>query len=266
MAKSLPVDHPAAEICALCLLGFEKLARSHVVPDYHYKRMKSEEGRFFQISGTGKLEKPIQTGLYERLLCEHCEAHLNDGFENEVHKLFELGAFDPKGIGLQQDFIVPADYRTLRLYMLSILWRASVAARPPFDEFVLEASCEEYLRQSLLFLTPPPPSVLPFVVLTIEFDGGWTNEWASMPQHGLAGEMRTAFFVVGGLLICFFLSPVKPDRELLSMLVKYDGLQRVRRMHVNHVEGLSRSVELIANRYREAETEGWISRFKEASP
>ena len=250
MCSPVWIEDPTAEICALCLHPFTELRRSHIIPEYHFRRMRESDRTFLKISTGGpRLEKKIQKGLFERLLCKHCEEHLNDNFENEVHQLFEHGSFVPT-VGLKEEYQVQVNYTSFRLYMLSILWRASVACRIEFEEFQLPPLIEEVLRRCLLELTPPPPNELPFLLLSVEFDRGWTSGWVVVPRRGLADDVHTASFIVGGLLVTFFLSPISVDAEIKSLLLDYDGVQRVRRLHVNDLDGLARAVEELKLRYQ----------------
>ena len=250
MAKPLPLEDPAGKICALCLLAFDELCRSHIVPDYHFRRIRDEEDQLLKISATGRrLERKIQTGLFDRLLCQTCERHLNENFENEVHRLFESGVFDPSSAGLGQDYLVQTDYATFRLYMLSILWRASVSELPPFDLFKLGPVAEEFLRCCILNLVAPLPMEFPFIVVSLEFDGGWTHEWITLPMPGSIGNVKAAYFVVGGLYVCFILSKTMIHNDLSPLIMDLDGVQRLRRMHVNDIASIADSVAVIQKRY-----------------
>ena len=64
--------------CALCDQERD-LCRSHIVPEFIYKPLYSEEGRTVGIrtSGESLQAKVVQTGLHERLLCKECEGLIN---------------------------------------------------------------------------------------------------------------------------------------------------------------------------------------------
>jgi len=71
----------------------------------------------------------------------------------------------------------------------------------------------------------------------------------AMPQIAKAGKFQNATFIVGGLLVSFILSPVRANEEIVSLLMDYDGKQRIRRLHVNHINGLASAVEFLKSRY-----------------
>ena len=119
-------------ICALCLEEKE-LANSHVIPEFLYSALYDEMHRFKVLSidenSPNKLE---QKGLREKLLCSGCENRIGV-YERYVSLLIHGGIeldFETAG---DLDIITNVNYKLIRLFQLSILWRAGASSLPFFS-------------------------------------------------------------------------------------------------------------------------------------
>src|ERR1017187_7394954 len=91
-----------------------------------------------------------QHGQVEYLLCDHCEQKLSV-LEDYVKKFF-YGKSHPirLQLPLKEDPFFKADYRKMKLFQLSLLWRASVAKGSFFSTVQLTDKHRDKLRQMLL--------------------------------------------------------------------------------------------------------------------
>lgn len=118
--------------CALCL-ELRPLRFSHIYPEWVYKPLYDEKHRLEVLSvvpdGRNELR---QKGMRERLLCEACEQKFSS-WEGYVHDLFVKPA-KPLEVERQGSLlrIGGLDYPKLKLFELSILWRAGVSTLPFF--------------------------------------------------------------------------------------------------------------------------------------
>jgi hypothetical protein len=162
-------------ICKLCRKDRD-LRESHLVPEFMYRPLYNEKHKTVgYLIGRGE-PKPqfVQKGLRENLLCDECESFLNHNFESPNVSLWRTLAEEERGPDLSiQHIKLPDgggvahvsgfDYRSFKLLLLSILWRASVSGREEFAEVVLGPH-EEIIRQMLLSKRPGSQSDYPCLI------------------------------------------------------------------------------------------------------
>ncbi len=135
-------------ICAFCG-NPRKLCESHIQPRWLYKDRDTGSG-FFLISESDPFRKAAPIGPYEYLLCTACEEHMGKydtysaGFFRGADK-WQVEA--PHGMKIR---VVPAyDYKLLKLFMMSVLWRAAAASHPFYSSATLEPPVMELLHQMI---------------------------------------------------------------------------------------------------------------------
>jgi hypothetical protein len=156
--------------CRLCREEKE-LRRSHVLPAFFRDNSASmyPTGRhgvpqpFTQPihTHTGKRLARKQHGYWEQrqgmvepLLCYDCEQKFS-AFEDYAKRFF-YGTSDPIRLSLPllSDPVFTADYKKMRLFQLSILWRAAEAKGEFFSAVTLSTKHRERLRQMLVRENP----------------------------------------------------------------------------------------------------------------
>jgi hypothetical protein len=146
--------------CPLCLAPAVPLSRSHIIPRFLWK----DSG----VTGTGKSfaiwsethpklnRRAVQDGLKEYLLCAVCEERFGK-LETYAKPMF-FGATSPITQRASGHHIwTGLEYRRMKLFHMSILWRMAVSSHP-FYTFVKLADAEqETLRIMLLANDPGEP-------------------------------------------------------------------------------------------------------------
>lgn len=135
--------------CKLC--GQEKplLKRSHIIPEFAYRGLYDENHQIL----FGKLDNFDLTNLlysapYDKnILCQNCDCSIISGYETYASNAFYGGRLKKderisikKGIGqggLPYLLLENISYKKMKLYILSILWRASVSRHPFFKNIDL---------------------------------------------------------------------------------------------------------------------------------
>jgi len=198
----------APEICAFCQ-QVRPLRNSHIIPEFMYRTLYDDKHRFNSYGGGGK---PVvvkeQKGTRERLLCNDCEQKFC-GYEQVASDFFQgaLKAFDhsgPKlafGKGLKFSKVlvtgetaaltssqVPTlinvegvDYKRLKLFLLSLLWRMGASDLYPFRVVELGPHLER-LRTMLLTDDPGKPGQYSCQMWLIEAFGRLLTDWQSEPR------------------------------------------------------------------------------------
>ncbi|MCK4462441.1 MAG: hypothetical protein KAW46_11595 [candidate division Zixibacteria bacterium] len=134
--------------CKLCLQERE-LRRSHIIPEFFYSQAYDDLHRLDLISADAPDKVRFhQKGVRERLLCQECEQWLSP-WEKHTREVFyggcEIEIVDTgSAITLRN-----LDYRKLKLFQLSMLWRMGIADHQLFKEVTL-GHHEDRLRSMVL--------------------------------------------------------------------------------------------------------------------
>jgi hypothetical protein len=157
--------------CKLCGHENEKFPKSHIIPNFMYKSLKNQKSQIFRIRmPEGKHLRPIFSGFYESpLLCDGCEAKINV-WENYAEKVLYGSTHIKMPVASRtQDpliqFVENIEYSKFKLFLLSILWRASVANHKFFREIVLGDKHEKRLAQMLLNENPGEEDQYPVMII-----------------------------------------------------------------------------------------------------
>jgi len=125
-------------LCKFCNQD-RPLVKAHVVPEAFFRDLKTGDMPLFLISSDAR-KRPIrsQTGPYDRgILCRPCENKFED-WDNYAAKLLindRDTAFERVAVGEFDVFVAKAfDYEKLKLFLISVIWRAAVSTNPLFDK------------------------------------------------------------------------------------------------------------------------------------
>lgn len=152
--------------CRLC--GKNKpLCDSHIVPEFLYKDLYNENHKMMGINGQGnKGWKPLQQGLYEKLLCESCEQFFNDEYEKPFLQQWTITSPLPDRMREGEVYAGLYDYPKFKLFHLSVLFRASVSSLPSFAAVRL-GKHEERIREMLVTKNPGKVSDYPIFGMAV---------------------------------------------------------------------------------------------------
>lgn len=155
------------EECRLCRRK-ATLCRSHVLPDFFYREISDENNRAIAAELEAPRRKRVQTGPFEHLLCSDCEVRLS-----------RLETYGAKVLRCVQDaldkcegdrcYLRSVDYKTFKLFQLSLLWRSSVSTHRFFDDVSL-GDDEERLRQMVLRQEPGGQSAFSCTLAAMDGD------------------------------------------------------------------------------------------------
>lgn len=234
--------------CALCLQT-KPLRKSHILPEFLYSEdMYDEAHRLLTKSATTEL-KARQKGYWERLLCADCETLISrweryaaDVFRNKVQVTGQ-----PRGSVLMIEGI---DYRKFKLFLLSILWRASVAKDPFFNQVQL-GIYEEKLRQMLLGEEPGPADAYPCFIATALLEGKLADVMIE-PTKGRLGKNILYNFTFGGFHWTFLVSTRNIDPGFSSICLSESGKVHILVKEITDYEYI---VDLIARVIRREESQ-----------
>ena len=210
-------------ICRLCLKEAE-LRNSHILPEFLYGNLYDEKHRTLLISRGD--EKVIQKGLREKLLCQSCETKLSKYEQYAKEIIDEIPNF-AKDDNLGLIYSDGVDYVKLKLFQLSILWRASISSHVAFSQVNL-GSHENIIRTMLD--TGNPGNVIDYgclMILTLETE--LLHAIIQSPTRFTKKlEGHTAYkFPTGNLEWIFLVTRYRISHHLQQLFLQENGFLRI---------------------------------------
>lgn len=144
--------------CKLC--GKDKKGvQAHIIPKAFARRL-TDDARAPILVAEGHHPKRSHTGIYDNeILCESCEKSLHKWDDCAIKLLIDNRA-DLKEIRDNGELLVllseSYNYERLKLFAISLIWRAHVTSHPFFCSVDL-GSWEDRARQRILARDPGPP-------------------------------------------------------------------------------------------------------------
>ena len=246
-------------VCKLCCKHAE-LKHSHIVPDFYIRSLEEREN-----TGSHGIAQPTsialstradfrdgpkqrgywekRLGLKEYLLCEECEGkfqkleiyarHLFYGNSPAPLKKLILGEsifvepIDKTGKLLDvRD--VTVDYAKIKLYQMSLLWRASVATGEFFRTVNLGAKHEAKLQQFLVRCDPSAEDEYPCVIIDLRYeDGGCEDHILQTTAHRDDQGQRIYSMILGGFQFLYSVSAHQATEVFQNCSVRPNGKMRL---------------------------------------
>jgi hypothetical protein len=219
--------------CALCKRE-TILVASHIIPEFLYQTLYDEKHRFHQLStDPNKKNQFKQKGLREQLLCEACEQLLSV-YEQYMSRLLNGGI---SILGKQEGnllYLSELDYKKLKLFQLSVLWRASVSSLAPFSQVILGPH-EERIRLMLLEGDPGKCNQYGCIMATLMSGIELVSRLLVPPTWARLDGHMAYRFVFGGLVFVYVVASHALPSFVESCFVQEDGSVVVRLQQINEM-------------------------------
>ncbi len=182
-----------------------------------YSSLYDENHKFNQLTKDRIIPRPL--GIYEKMLCEVCEGKLNF-YETYVKEVLYGGTELVIREYKSHTSFLNIDYNRLKLFHMSILWRAGVTGREEFSDVELGQKHEEKLRAMINNDNPGKPYEYPCIIMyninsTPEINQGLvTNLHKSLRYEG---HMAYKVFMAGciwGFLVSSHTNRIDNTRHL----------------------------------------------------
>ena len=207
-------------ICNLCKEEKELINKSHIIPDFMYRNsgMYDEKHRMNSFTKEDILNNrkiiKLQTGVYDGgILCAKCDNELIAQYE----KYASMAIY---GQNIQEEFCPDCinygdtkpvfticknvDYEKYKLFLLSILFRASLSKDDFFNEVSLSNENSELLRQMIYNGNPGNHNDFPFLVSTFASSEEITPDIFINPARVYKDGFVTYTFVFAGMSYIFY--------------------------------------------------------------
>jgi hypothetical protein len=195
--------------------------------DEHHKLVKVDPKEY--LEGKAFVQRP-SSGEYEaNLLCGVCDNETLGRYESYAEKF--LTSLVTRSPG---DFIVETgrsetgieltrcrnvDYAKFKLFLLSILWRASISKRDVFSDIYL-GPYEEQLRKMIKDGDPGSVDCFPILIFSWHTDPSMPTGFISQPGKARAKEGTRYIFIISGMSYVFHVSPRSFDRRYLPFTLQ----------------------------------------------
>jgi len=196
-------------VCKLCRNEVTALINAHVIPKSLWEIDGDQPPPRLVTNTADTFPKRVPIGVYDQtIVCETCERRFSpydtyaaDFLLNRTNKFEQVR----DEIGKLGGYLVHNyDYRLLKLFGISVLWRAAVSSHPLFSRVQL-GPFEEKARDMLV--KGEPGDAMVFGVLFSVWDGGDSHTIMD-PFAGRLSGVRTYRFYLGR-----FVAHIKVDRR-----------------------------------------------------
>ena len=241
-------------ICKLCnKVGV--LKESHAIPDFYIRGLEHKlptgskrELQPFSIvlsadpemeggaKQRGYWEKIL--GIKEYLLCGACEQKFQTNetyvrnllYGNAPPPLKKLRIGTSLDLGITQHDIdgfldarkVIVDYKKLKLFQLSLLWRAGIAKGSFFKNVDLGEFHSARLQALLHAENPGLDTDYACVMIDLQHNGNGYTDWIEMPRRSKRGQVNYQF-IIGGYMYLFTVSKQRSRPSAQCCSVKSSG-------------------------------------------
>lgn len=190
--------------CRLCC-GDKELCDSHIVPEFLYAAVYDEKHRLKLIPDTTERRPRYeQLGLREPLLCKSCENTLSDWEGHARQVMYETDRYEQVAES-RRLVIKGVDYKKMKLFQLSLLWRAGISKLESFRNVCLGPH-EERIRRRLLDRSPGAWDIYPSPLLLAPSLPSFVARSITPPMPFKFEGHRAYRFSVGSLFIAYVVS------------------------------------------------------------
>ncbi|MCT4298889.1 hypothetical protein HZP23_16480 [Elizabethkingia anophelis] len=236
--------------CKLCNKE-KKLIEAHIIPKFLYKNMKDTKKNTFllveykSIDPKKKMKRIVQKEVYDKnILCSDCDnAIFGEGYESYVKRMLYDSNCEiitkPQLINVNSNmtYCLDFDYKKIKNFLLSILWRASITDQPFFSEINLGDKHNESLRQILYNNLQTDYKEYPILITSFLKTKNKFDKTILKPYKTKDSGLVTYIFFINGLQFIFFVNsynhklPDKFEKYLLKekeipILHLKDGMEK----------------------------------------
>ncbi len=227
--------------CALCREEAQ-LRMSHVIPEFMFKPLYGNpldgEARRYTVLSDRERNRTLQKGVREKLLCGRCEQRFSVHERYVSRLMFGDLAPPPQPDGATVVFR-GVDYNALRLFQLSILWRAGVSKLDFFKHVSLGDAHEARLRDWLLRDVPGEPWQYGCMMLALFHEGKIVRDLIDQPIRGQVQGLTSYRFIFGGLAWLFFVGNHRSGKGLEMASLDPSGTLRLFRKDLSEIKDIA---------------------------
>jgi len=206
--------------CELCRRD-QTLRNSHIIPEWVYKDLYDDKHRINVLSTDARRPKLFaQKGITEKMLCDDCEQKFSR-YENYARKLIK-GGVGVNVIGSDRGVLISGiDYTKLKLFQMSVLWRAGVSKHQMFSRVKLGVH-KERLRRMLLRDHPGKQTDYPCLIFGLSGSKAIPN-LIDQPTLTRVQDRKCYRFIFSSFVWVFFVDCKKTSQLLKKHILSKNG-------------------------------------------
>ncbi len=156
-------------LCKLCLRD-RPLVKGHVLSEFLYRDLYDRRRHKFNQLHTDVTKRNIQRskGLYDRMLCDHCDNQIISGYEACASNVLNGSANVEITHELDRIVVNGLEYAQFKLFQVSLLWRSVISTMDEFKSVRVTPEHAERMRLMLLNCDPGEPHDYGCVVMIPE--------------------------------------------------------------------------------------------------
>ena len=231
-------------ICRLCKTE-SVLRNSHIVPEFLYETLYNDKHQVVGINGVGPRGRELlQKGIREPLLCEQCEQFINEYCEKPFRSQWLETSPLPTTWGIDDIHWGNFDYRSFKLFHLSVLFRASVSSLPTYEAVSLGPH-EERIRMMIRARDPGPAWQYPsFGHAVVHHSTRALVQFVSAPEELSFNGHRSYEIIFGGVNWCYSVSSHR-NLDFEKIGLQADGRMSFRAVPWNEMEIVKDAAEIL---------------------
>lgn len=219
--------------CKLCRQQKRLLKRSHIIPEFFYDQsgVYNEKHQMYQFEVQeyikSKKASYRHTGVYDKnILCENCDNVLLGQLESYSRRVLYGGLDKSNQIdcknyknpndGLEFSIIENVDYKKFKLFLLSILWRATISRQEIFRNITLPDDLKESLRKMILDQNPGKFNDFPIATLSNVRNSHIPSDMIGQPIKAINKGKITITFLISDWI---FIYRVQPDFDDIDLVI-----------------------------------------------
>jgi hypothetical protein len=227
--------------CKLCLEEKELIKKSHILSDFLFLNVREEDNMMLLMNVDSKSKqdanpKKVYTPEFEGgILCANCDNHILGANESyAAYVLYGKGSDTREPLVQKQKhpdgkllslYAENVDYVRFKLFLLGLIWRASISTRPFFKQVTL-GPYEEVIRKMLLEGRSGQRDEFPCVISYFHDKDSLPAKVAMAPYKF---RKRGIGYVIhlGQLIFMYFISPGSIDADFLEATISPEGALRI---------------------------------------
>ena len=223
--------------CRLCKKD-NKLVKSHIIPDFLYTGLFDDKHFIAPLDLIEfKRKKLLPNGFYDKaILCSNCDNVLIGSLESYsrtvIHgsqiKSTPIPKMERRINQLNQKYlyITDIDYSKFKLFLLSILWRASITNHDFFKNVFL-GDHEKVIGDMILKNDPKEYQDYSVGIFILNENNSYPTKLIANPIRSKTNENLSYSFLINGLVINYKISG-EMDRDMYDQIsIKEDGTMKV---------------------------------------
>jgi hypothetical protein len=194
-----------------------------------YGELFDEKHRLIKFTTlTPGSDSVAQSGEYEDdILCEDCDNRIIGSLENYASKVLYAGQISVKQTnyklqdGLEFAQVDGLDYKKFKLFLLSLLWRASISNKAFFQNVSL-GPYEEKIRQMIINNDAGSEEIFPCVLLSYR-KTSLPEKIIMAPKKIRLNNKIGYYFMIAGIVYIFIVSEKEQTDWILEAAIKNNG-------------------------------------------